>query len=55
MIYLMNIHTGSVDTEENWLSDYNSMSAEAWGSQDFNDEGSLVQVVKDGDGDWTEI
>lgn len=40
-VYLINPHTGSVDTKENW---------EAEG---FNQENSyLVEVIQDEDGEW---
>jgi len=38
----MNIFTGSVDTEENWLSEIESTE-------------NLVEVVKDENGDWIEV
>ena len=43
--YLMNPHTGSVDTEENWRSDART---DGW---DF-DKAELVEVEKDENGDW---
>jgi len=54
MIYLMNINTGSVDTEENWRADFDSMSQEEWGSRCFAD-GMLVHVEKSDTGDWVEV
>lgn len=41
--YLMNPHTGSVDTEKNWATE---------GFTQANAE--LIEVVKDKDGSWTE-
>ena|GEM_PF-3365353 len=50
---LMNPHTGSVDSEENWKAGFESMTAEEWGSGTF--EGScLIEVVPDGEGGWKE-
>lgn len=41
--YLMNPHTGSVDTAENWKA------------EGFTKENSdLIEVVKDENGDWVE-
>lgn len=49
----MNIHTGSVAPESEWRKDWETMTPEEWGSECFND-GSLVEVVPDGDGGWKE-
>jgi hypothetical protein len=49
--YLMNPHTGSVDTEENWKSEFREMSSEEWGGKTYEDA-RLFEVVKDEDGDW---
>lgn len=43
--YLMNIHTGSVDTAENWKDD---------GYVEGETDG-LVEVEKDENGDWVEV
>jgi len=51
--YLMNIDTGSVDTEANWLADMPNWEE----SEDFTRQqqfDSLVEVVKDENGDWVE-
>lgn len=42
--YLMNTATGSIDTEENWVRDWRSMSEEEWGSDEFDPFGILVEV-----------
>lgn len=42
-VYLMNPHTGSVDTEENWNDEgYTTENSE------------LIEVVKDENGEWVE-
>ena len=51
--YFMNPATGSVSTIEEWKSDFESMTAEEWGGQNFEDAG-LVEVVQDENGDWIE-
>lgn len=51
--YLMNVITGSVDTLENWESDFRSMSEEQWGGTEFMT--GLVEVVKDESGEWVEL
>lgn len=43
MNHLMNIHTGSVDTSDNWAAEGYTPSNAA-----------LVEVVKDENGDWIE-
>lgn len=40
---LMNPKTGTVATEQEWRTDFESMSAEEWGSVAFEDAG-LVEV-----------
>jgi len=47
--YLMNLVTGSVDTESQWLSDMTTWEGDA--QEQFE---SLVEVVKNTDGDWVE-
>ena len=47
--YLMNPVTGSVDTESQWLSDMTTWEGDA--QEQFD---SLVEVVKNTDGDWVE-
>ena len=49
--YLMNPATGSVDTESQWLSDMTT-----WEGGDAQEQfDSLIEVVKNSDGDWVEI
>lgn len=50
--YLMNTATGSIDTEENWVRDWRSMSEEEWGSDEFDPFGLLVEVRKNDNGEW---
>lgn len=52
--YLMNTATGSIDTEENWVRDWRSMSEEEWGSYEFDPFGLLVEVRKNDNGEWEE-
>lgn len=51
--FLMNPFTGSVDTEENWLADM-----QEWETMDGKTPqeqfDSLIEVVKDTNGDWVE-
>lgn len=51
--YLMNPHTGSVDTEEGWIEDWKSVPEELWGGPAFEDA-DLIEVEKNADGDWVE-
>ena len=48
--YLMNPVTGSVDTESQWLSDMTTWEGDN-AQQQFD---SLIEVVKNSDGDWVE-
>ena len=48
--YLMNLVTGSIDTESQWLSDMTTWEGDA--QEQFD---SLVEVVKNTYGDWVEI
>lgn len=56
-IHLMNVHTGSVDTEDNWKLDFERdieegiVTKENW--KDWSD--SLVEVEQDEDGEWVEV
>ena len=51
---LMNPATGSVATLEEWKADFESMTAEEWGGQNFEDAG-LVEVIWDEESnDWRE-
>lgn len=43
--HLMNIHTGSVDTEENWKSEVTQV-------EEFE---SLEEVIKDSYGNWMSV
>jgi len=52
-IYLMNPHTGSVAPEAEWMADFESMTAEEWGGERFEDAG-LIEVIRDREGNWTE-
>jgi hypothetical protein len=45
---LMNPHTGSVDTEENWRADARD---NGWSF----DDATLIEVLKDGRGGWQEV
>ena len=47
--YLMNLVTGSIDTESQWLSDMTTWEGDA--QEQFD---SLIEVVKNSDGDWVE-
>lgn len=51
----MNTDTGSVDTAQNWVSDY--LSSEEYENDMLFDEwnaDSLAHVIKDENGDWVE-
>ncbi len=48
IVTLMNPHTGSVDTEENWKAD---SERDGW---DYNEQ-HLLEVELDSEGNWTEI
>jgi len=48
---LMNIHTGSVQTEEDWKADYLSSDSETFGQSWEEWSKDLVEVVKQGDFD----
>lgn len=47
---LMNPATGSVAPESEWLADFESMSAEEWGGENFEDAG-LIEVVANVEGE----
>lgn len=53
MTYLMNPHTGDVDTKENWEIDWTQKDIEC---NDTLEEwmGHLIEVEKDEDGSWVE-
>ena len=46
---LMNPATGSVATLEEWKAGFESMTAEEWGGQNFED-GGLIEVVENVEG-----
>lgn len=48
---LMNPATGSVAPESEWMADFQAMTPEEWGGENFEDAG-LIEVVPDGDGWW---
>lgn len=56
--YLMEPNSGSVDTEENWLAEMPT-----WDCEDDEEESltqqeqfdSLIEVVKDKNGNWMEV
>ena len=56
--HLMNVDTGSVDTEENWLAEmpnWEEGDAEQGCFKSREDQfAALVEVVKSGEGDWVE-
>ena len=49
----MNPHTGTVQTLDDWQADYRTDDKELWPSGP--PPGGLVEVVKDGDGQWAEV
>lgn len=51
---LMNVLTGSVAPESEWLADFQGMTTEEWGGENFEDAG-LVEVAPDGEGGWEEV
>lgn len=65
MKHLMNIHTGIIDTEENWRADYESMSLCEWFGFETDEcmqaaidddcawDANLIVVIRDDMG-WTE-
>ncbi len=57
MKMMMNVHSGSVDTAENWEADseQDGCGREPWDFDVAVADGGLVEVVKDADGDWVEI
>lgn len=63
-IYLMNPHTGTVDTKDNWRDEYEAMEPCEWFGYDDSEESAeiiedmswdckLIEVKKDSDG-WAE-
>lgn len=56
-IMLMEPNTGAVDTQKNWLRDYELYAKEEGeDAMDFEEWGgfSLIEVKKDADGSWVE-
>lgn len=47
---LMNPHTGSVAPESEWRKDFESMTAEEWGGNSFEDA-DLIEVVPNVEGE----
>jgi len=43
--FLMNPHTGTVQTEEEWREDYLDCTTEEWGGDNFEDA-ELIEVVR---------
>ena len=56
MKMMMNVHSGSVDTAENWEADseQDGYGREPWDYAATVANGDLVEVVKDEDGKWVE-
>lgn len=52
-IYLMNPYTGSIASKEEWIHDFETMTAEEWGGENFEDA-LLIEVIQDNDGNWIE-
>lgn len=50
MKHLMNLQTGSVDTEENWIAEMQD-----WEGNQQEQFDSLVHVEKDESGEWVEV
>lgn len=53
--YLMNPVTGSVDTKENWLSEMPEWETNQDGLTAQQQFDTLIEVVKDKNGDWVEV
>ena len=54
MTMLMNPHTDSVATEEEWKEEFANMTAEEWGGEKFEDA-DLVPVILNSVGVWVEV
>ena len=52
--FLINPSTGSVDTKENWVSEISNWEKNKDGNDAQSQFDSLVEVVKDENGDWIE-
>ena len=52
--YLMNPHTGTVQTENEWREDFEHSDPDEWGGENFEDA-TLVPVRRNEDGEWTAI
>lgn len=54
-VMLENVLTGSVDTLENWISDYEARDMDEEGDMSFEEWGSsLVEVVLNENREWVE-
>lgn len=54
--YLMEIHSGEVNTEEYWLAEMSTWDDAEEGFLNQQEQfDSLVEVVKDKHGDWMEV
>lgn len=49
---LMNPHTGSVDTAENWMAEMSTWETNDEGKTPQEQFDSLVEVVQDEEGNW---
>lgn len=52
---LMNPFTGSIDTEENWLSEMPTWETTEDGLGPWEQFDSLIEVIKDENGNWKEV
>ena len=50
MKYYMNVYTGAVDTKDGWYYE-----DEEGNTRNAVDDGEVLEVVKDSQGDWIEI
>ena len=48
--FLMNPHTGTVQSLEEWYEDFENCTPEEWGGENFEDA-ELVEVVKNDPGE----
>ena len=48
--YLMNPHTGTVQTRDEWLADFGACEPEEWGGENFEDA-DLIEVVPNIEGE----
>ncbi|WP_205224886.1 hypothetical protein [Desulfogranum marinum] len=54
MTMLMNPHSGSVATEEEWREKFANSSPEEWGGENFEDA-DLTPVIFNSVGVWVEV